>query len=160
MADEGVAGTLARDGTPPEGGVDVLLVEDNRTTAALLERLVSGLGSVEEVEVVHDGAQALDRLRDWGPDDPVDLVLLDLGLPRRTGHEVLRELRDGMDVEALPVVVVSSSGDPADVRRAYEEGANGYMQKPRGVEGLQELEEALESFWLGSAELPPFPGEA
>lgn len=136
--------------------MDILLVEDNATTATLLTRILEELDLVAEINVAPDGAQALDLL-EGTPEAPVDLVLLDLGLPRVDGHEVLDRLREEMGLEALPVVVVSSSGNPDDVRRAYESGANGYMQKPAGVEGLEDLREALESFWLGQAELPPDP---
>lgn len=153
----------ARPGRRDRAGATVLLVEDNSTTVTLFQRVLGEIDAVAAVEVANDGVEALELLE---PDDgepgepPVDLVLLDLGLPRKDGHEVLEALRDGMGLEALPVVVVSSSGNPEDVRRAYEAGANGYVQKPAGVEGLEELREAVEGFWLGAARLPTRVGGA
>lgn len=142
-----------RDRDGDEEGATVLVVEDNRTTITLLQRLLGRIDAVGRVETACDGVEALEVL-DGGGEPPADLVLLDLGLPRKDGHEVLETLRDDMGFDTLPVVVVSSSGNPEDVRRAYANGANGYIQKPSGVEGLEELREAVEGFWLGAAELP------
>lgn len=141
-------------------GATVLLVEDNPTTVALYQRVLGEIDGVGGVEVANDGVEALEVLEPDGGEPPVDLVLLDLGLPRKDGHEVLEALRGGMGLEALPVVVVSSSGNPEDVRRAYEAGANGYVQKPAGVEGLEELRDAIAGFWLGAARLPTRVGWA
>lgn len=150
----------ARPGRRDRAGATVLLVEDNLTTVALFKRVLGEIDAVAAVEVANDGVEALERLEPDDGEPPVDLVLLDLGLPRKDGHEVLEALRDGMGLEALPVVVVSSSGNPEDIRRAYEAGANGYVQKPAGVEGLEELREAVEGFWLGAARLPTRVGGA
>lgn len=132
----------------------VLVVEDNPTTVQLLRRVLEDLDGVEEILSASDGVEAIEMLEPGGSAPPVDLVLLDLGLPRKDGHEVLEELREDLGRRTLPVVVVSSSRNPDDVEEAYELGANGYIRKPTGVEGLRELAESLESFWLRSAVIP------
>lgn len=139
----------------------VLLVEDNPTSADLLRRFLADRDAVDEVDVASTGEEALSRVGD-GADPPglPDVVLLDLGLPGKTGHEVLEELRHERGLWGVPVVVVSSSGDPADVERAYELGANGYVRKPAGVEGIQDLARAIEAFWLEQALAPPDLGSA
>ena len=76
------------------------------------------------------------------------LVLLDLKLPRRNGHEVLRWIRTEAGMTELPVVVLTSSGETEDVRRAYALGANSYLKKPTAFEELQKLIETLDLYWL------------
>lgn len=135
-------------------GARLLVVEDNRTTAHLLRRVLEDVDGVDEIEVVRDGVAAIEALDPETGGPSPDLVLLDLGLPGRNGHEVLAAAREGLGLDSLPIVILSSSGDPEDVRRAYAAGANGYVQKPAGVEGLEVLREAVGGFWLGAAELP------
>lgn len=86
------------------------------------------------------------------------LMLLDLQLPRRSGHEVLEWLRaQTEEMRRLPVVVLTSSREPRDINRAYELGANSYLVKPVAFEALLELVRELEHYWLTLAERPEGP---
>ena len=82
------------------------------------------------------------------------IILLDLKLPRRSGHEVLAWLRARPDLPRIPVVILTSSGESADVRRAYELGANSYLVKPVAFEGLMEMVRTLGVYWMLLNEFP------
>jgi CheY-like chemotaxis protein len=85
-------------------------------------------------------------------------VLLDLKLPRKSGLEVLAWLRGHDTLRRLPVVVLTSSREAPDVRRAYDLGANSYLVKPVGFEALRQLVETLGLYWLTLNEPPDTEG--
>jgi len=114
--------------------------------------------------VASHGEEALDYLAggggfaDRGRHPFPALILLDLQLPRRSGHEVLEWLRGQEEgLRRLPVVVLTSSKEPRDVNRAYELGANSYLVKPVSFEALLELVKAVERYWLILTERPEAP---
>lgn len=109
------------------------------------------------MKIVTDGVEAFDFFKARGEhaDAPIpDLVLLDLGLPARSGEQVLQEMRADAELRGVPVVVLSGDDDPDTVRAAYRDGANAYVGKPDDYEGMVEIVEALSSFWLTVALLP------
>jgi DNA-binding response OmpR family regulator len=85
------------------------------------------------------------------------LVLLDLKLPRRSGLEVLEWIREREGLKRLPVVVLTSSKEVADVNRAYDLGANSYLVKPVSFNSLLELVKSLEVYWLILNQKPDIP---
>ena len=130
----------------------ILLVEDNAGDAQLM-RIAFGEALPEaRLSVIADGETALNTLREGGPPD---LVLLDLNLPRLSGHEVLAGLRDAEDpaLRRVPVVVLSSSQDASDVRRSYELGAS-HVVKPQDLDGLLAIAEAIARYWFATVTLP------
>ncbi|WP_290818006.1 response regulator [Halovivax sp.] len=142
------------------GGPHVLLVEDNPGDVRLVEEAFRDGETGARLHAVSDGRAALDVLRGRGEhaDAPrPDLVLLDLNLPRVNGEDVLAELKDDPDLRTVPVVVLTSSRDRADVVRAYERHANAYMTKPVDPAEFIESIRAVERFWLGIAEVPDRP---
>lgn len=142
-------------GPPPE----VLLVEDDPDDVLMMRLACAGL---MELKLASDGAQALDYLRGRPPFAGAArpaLVLLDWRLPRKSGEEVLRELRGDAALKLLPVLVLTTSRSEADVRAAYELGANAFLVKPTGLDRLKELAAAVAGFWLTHAVLPEREGE-
>jgi CheY-like chemotaxis protein len=133
---------------------NILLVEDDPNDVLLLERAFRRAGVAYPLSIVNDGDQALDFLLGSGKYQdrlkfPLpDLVLLDLKLPRRSGHEVLRWLRNQPGLRRLPVIVLTSSKESRDVSEAYDEGANSYLVKPPTVELLIQMVAQLERYWL------------
>jgi CheY-like chemotaxis protein len=130
----------------------ILLVEDNAGDAQLM-RIAFGEALPEaRLSVVSDGETALRTLLEGGPPD---LVLLDLNLPRLSGHEVLAGLRTAEDpaLRRVPVVVLSSSRAALDVRRSYELGAS-HVGKPQDMDGLLAIAEAIARYWFGTVTLP------
>ncbi len=132
----------------------ILLVEDNPGDAQLVRMALTEALPSARLSVAADGEAALARLRDEG--GPPDLMLLDLNLPRLSGHEVLAAVREDEDpaVRRLPVVVLSSSDAEADVRRSYELGASSHVAKPADVDQLFALIETLTRYWFGAVTLP------
>lgn len=137
----------------------ILLVEDSAADIALIEEFIEELRLPAELHVVRDGEPALRFLRrqgEYAEAPRPDLVLLDLNLPSYGGMEVLRDLRHDPDedLRVMPVLVLTTSGAPADVRDAYLRAANAYLTKPVDPDELREVMESIGSFWMGSARLP------
>jgi CheY-like chemotaxis protein len=132
----------------------ILLVEDNPAHAALVIRSLQRDRSDHNLIAVDDGDAALDYLRGRGAYADHDaahkplLVLLDLRLPRRDGLEVLAEIKNDPKLEDVPVVVLTTSGADADVRRAYQLGANSYLVKPTAFARLGDLLTDVSTYWL------------
>lgn len=120
----------------PAQSTEVLLVEDNPHDAELTMIALRKKGVDGNVFLVRDGAEALDFLFARGAFEgartitPLKLVLLDLKLPKLNGFEVLEAIRKHADFAVMPVVIHSSSAVEADIKRAYELGANSYIVKP------------------------------
>lgn len=123
----------------------VLVVEDEPADVALLQLAFEQCAQFHDVDVVNNGEQALSWLRNQATYP--EWILLDLNLPRMGGKEVLRALRKDPRLEALPVVVFSSSVNLQDVTECYELGANCYVEKPYEFSKLVELLDHLGRFW-------------
>jgi len=141
-------------------GVTVLHVDDDPNDTALLEAARRKADIEFRLENVSDGDQAMAYLNGSGPyanrtSHPwPTLVLLDLKMPRATGFEILRWIRNRPDCKELPVVVLSGSELQEDIRQAYLMGANSYLVKPLGFEALVQLVRNITSVWLA-----PRPGK-
>jgi CheY-like chemotaxis protein len=141
----------------------ILLVEDNPDDVLLIKRAFKKAGLGHSLQVATHGEEAVDYLAGGGGFADRDkhpfpaLVLLDLQLPRRSGHEVLAWLRDQEDLRRLPVVVLTSSREPSDINRAYDLGANSYHVKPVSFDALLEMVQVVERYWLALAERPEAP---
>ncbi len=83
-----------------------------------------------------------------------DLILLDLNLPGRNGHEVLEDIRADAALGSIPVVILSTSGAERDVKKAYALGASSYVSKPMDVEAFTAAIHSIQDFWFGTAKLP------
>jgi DNA-binding response OmpR family regulator len=133
----------------------ILLVEDSVADVELTLEALEDAKIANEVTVVRDGAAALTHLRTTatGPARP-DLVILDLNLPRMSGHEVLAAMRADDDLRRMPVAILTTSSAEADVVRTYDLGANCYLTKPVDVDQFVHVVRSIEDFWLGLVRLP------
>ena len=122
----------------------VLLVEDDPNQVLFLKRSFAKLHIANPLKVVTNGEAALLYLADASNPRPA-LVLLDLIVPRIRGFKVLEWMRSKNDLKDIPVVVMTTSIEPADRRRADELGVLAYLCKPVFPEGLQELLETVPS---------------
>jgi CheY-like chemotaxis protein len=137
----------------------VLLVEDSENDVEMTLEAFSEYHLANQVDVVSDGEQALDYLfcrnayqgRTGGP--PV-VVLLDIKLPKLTGIEVLRGIRNDPRYAKLPVVMLTSSREEPDLRRSYELGCNAYVVKPVDFVQFSEAMKVLGCFWAVLNEPP------
>ncbi|MBI3546053.1 MAG: response regulator [Gammaproteobacteria bacterium] len=138
----------------------VLLVEDDPNDVLLVQRAFRKAGVVASMSVVNDGQAALDYLNgrgvyaDRGVYPLPALMLLDLKLPRKSGHEVLEWMRAQPALKRVPVVMLTSSKESADINRAYDLGANSYLVKPVAFNDLLSLVKTLDLYWLMLNESP------
>lgn len=135
----------------------VLIVEDNAGDVGLLKEAFREVETPHSIFVANDGLDALDFVhkRHNHPDKPTpDVVLLDINLPRLTGHEVLREIKTHPVLRSVVVLMLSSSAEHRDVIDAYDAQANGYLRKPFEVEDYFRLARAIEKFWFRTALIP------
>lgn len=139
----------------------LLLVEDNPQDELFTLRALRRAGLDNRMDVARDGQQALDYLfregefsHREGPDLPA-VVMLDIGLPRLNGLEVLVRLRADVRTALLPVVMFTSSDDERDRLRSYENGANGFVRKPVDFDAFAERVARLGMYWLAVNEPPP-----
>ncbi len=117
----------------------ILLVEDNPGDAGLAEEMLQDTGIPMDIDIVNDGDQAIQTLRQAMTDHSLpDLVLLDLNLPKKNGHEVLEFIREHERIADTFVVVYTGSSSPEDMLRARENNANGYLLKPIGTDEMEE----------------------
>jgi CheY-like chemotaxis protein len=134
--------------------IDILLVEDNPQDAELTLRALRKRNLANHVTWAKDGAEALELI--FGPsEDPTaplacfpQLILLDLKLPKVDGHEVLRRLKSDPRTRAIPVVMLTSSREEADVERSYKMGVNSYIVKPVEFEAFVEAVTQVGMYWV------------
>jgi CheY-like chemotaxis protein len=138
----------------------ILLVEDNPKDVFLVQRALRKAEILTPLQVVSDGDAALQYLLGEAPYSdraahplPV-VVLLDLKLPRRSGAEVLTWIRQQPPLRRLPVVVLTSSREYADINRIYDLGANAYIVKPTDFEQLVNVLKTLNLHWITYNEKP------
>jgi two-component system response regulator len=143
--------------------IEILLVEDNAADVELTMRALRHDKLARRIQVVRDGEEALDCLFCRGAygargfDRPPSLVLLDLKLPKLSGHEVLREIKSDPRTKAIPVVVMTSSVEERDLAQSYRLGVNSYVQKSVDFRLFEERVKQLGLYWLHVNEAPP-PG--
>jgi chemotaxis family two-component system response regulator Rcp1 len=138
--------------------VDILLVEDNPGDVRLAKEALKESKIDNTVYVVEDGIEALAFLRREGGHEKAprpDLVLLDLNLPKKSGREVLAEVKADPSLRRIPIVVMTVSRDEEDVLRAYNLHANCYITKPIDFGQFIRITQSIEDFWFRIVKLPP-----
>ncbi len=130
----------------------VLMADDDPDDCLLTEGAFRRSEALGKLGCVRDGDELLRAMR-AGASRPV-LVLLDLNMPRKGGFEVLQEIRLDPLLRDIPVVILSTSRDPADVLRAYKLGANSYITKPSDLKGYDNMVHALNQYWFDTVTLP------
>jgi len=135
----------------------ILLVEDDPADVELTQYTIAKSKVLIDLRVVGDGAEALAFLRREGryTEAPrVDLILLDLNMPRMDGRTFLATMRADGNLKAIPVVVLTTSQTDEDIHRSYHLGANCYITKPVGLAEFTKVVEAIEDFWFTIVRLP------
>lgn len=138
----------------------ILLVEDNPQDEMLILRSLKKINLANQVDVARDGQQAVDYLFGEGEfsnratSQMPAVVLLDIGLPRLSGLEVLARLRGDSRTNLLPVVILTSSDEERDRLISYEIGANSFVRKPLDFAEFAETVARLGVYWLATNEPP------
>jgi len=138
--------------------IDILLVEDSRDDILIAEEALKKSESIDKkLHVVHDGVEALRFLRGEGKYAQAPrphLILLDLNLPRKSGMEVLEEIKRDEALMTIPVIVFSTSRDEEDVVNSYRLHANCYISKPFDFSRFVEVIRSIDQFWFSMVTLP------
>lgn len=138
--------------------IEVLLVEDNPGDIRLISEALKDAKLHVHITAVHDGVEALALLRREGNHSIAalpDLILLDLNLPRMSGHEVLAAIKEDEVLRRIPVVIVSSSRADRDIAKSYDLHANCFVTKPVDLEQFFNVVQAIREFWFVVVKLPP-----
>lgn len=137
--------------------IEILMVEDSPTDVFITREAIKTSKLANELHVVDDGVEAMAFLRRQGQYNSAprpDLVLLDLNLPRKSGREVLEEIKSDEQLKIIPVVILTSSKTEEDVLRAYGLHANAYITKPVDFTSFVELVKTINHFWFTVVTLP------
>lgn len=138
--------------------VDILLVEDNEGDILLTTEAFEDSRLLNKMEVVRDGKQALDYLYGKAPyqDKPKPrLILLDINLPRKNGHEVLQTIKADPQLRSIPVIMLATSSAEKDISLSYQYHANCYISKPVEIDSFLQAIRTIHDFWLNVVALPP-----
>lgn len=144
-----------------EEEIEILLVEDDPQDVRLTLRELQRENLRNRIIVARDGEEALDFLFCTGVyhersiHNPPKLVLLNLKLPKLGGLDVLREIKSRPETRAIPVVVMTSSGEERDVVESYRLGVNSYIQKPMDFDQFRATVKTLGLYWTVVNRLPP-----
>lgn len=142
--------------TAADARARVLFVENDPDDAQLVRDAFDAVPTETTVDVVADGAGALEFLQQrTGGSAPVpDLVLLDIELPEEDGFEVLERIRNDQSLVHIPVLVLASPDATSDVHESYERAANAHLTKPTDSDGFEAMASAIEKFWFERVSLP------
>lgn len=138
--------------------VEILLVEDNPGDVRLTQEALNDSKLRNNLSVVRDGVEAIEFIRRQGKykDAPYpDLILLDLNLPRKSGREVLEEIKNDDSLKRIPIVVLTTSDDEKDILSSYNLHANCYITKPVDLNHFITIVKTIEGFWFQIVKLPP-----
>lgn len=149
------------EGDPERRPARILLVEDNPADVRLTREMLRESKVRNDLMVAHNAEEA-ERILGMGDgtpsDERPDLVLLDLNLPGKSGHELLEEMKADPDLRRIPVVILTSSEAEEDIEKSYDRYANAYVTKPVDLSELSKVVRAIDSFWFEVVRLPPEVG--
>jgi len=137
--------------------IQILLVEDDPGDVLITREAFAENKVRNELSVVSDGESAIAFLRREGDFAAVprpDLILLDLNLPRKDGHEVLAEIKSDVDLQRIPVVILTTSRAEEDILRSYDLHANAYVTKPVDFERFLAVVRQIDDFFVTVVRLP------
>jgi CheY-like chemotaxis protein len=143
--------------------ISVLLVEDDPGDVLLIREAFAEQKVGNVLSVVSDGVEAMKFVRcedEYADRERPDLVLLDLNLPRKSGAEVLAEIKSDPELSTIPVIVLTTSSSQEDIMGSYRMHANAYITKPVDFERFREIVHQIDDFFIGIVKLPPRPDQA
>jgi len=137
--------------------IEILLVEDNPGDVRLTREALRDGKIYNNLCVARDGVEAMAFLRRTGQYTRAprpDLILLDLNLPRKDGHEVLAEVKTDENLRRIPVVILTTSQAEEDIIKTYDLHVNCYITKPVDLDQFVKIVKSIEDFWLTIVRLP------
>ncbi len=137
--------------------IHILLVEDNEGDILLTTEALESAKLFIKLSVVKDGKQAIDFLTNaegYSNATQPDMLLLDINLPKRNGHQVLKFIKENEVLKHIPVIMLTTSSSPADIELAYKNHVNCFVTKPVEAHSFLEVIATIENFWLSIVKLP------
>lgn len=137
--------------------IDILVVDDDDADALMISEALAATEPPAAVSRVVDGQEALDYLHRVGRFADAhrpDLILLDLNMPRMDGRETLSAIKNDDELKAIPVVILTTSGETPDIVASYQHRANAYVTKPFGVDDFEAAVQQIDRFFREVAKLP------
>ncbi|HMO63277.1 MAG TPA: response regulator [Ferruginibacter sp.] len=137
--------------------VNILLVEDSEGDILLTTEALEGSSLINSLNVVKNGKDALDYLHKKGNYTSVtipDLILLDINLPMKNGHEVLAGVKQSEQLKHIPVIILTTSSSEKDIHQSYKHYANCYITKPVEAGDYTHVINSIERFWFSLVKLP------
>jgi two-component system, response regulator len=133
--------------------VEVLLVDDSQADVKLTLHAIEYQNLPHRFRILRDGEEALNYLFS-STVATLKLILLDLKLPKVNGLEVLKAVKSDPNLRAVPVVILTSSGQESDIRSSYRLGANSYIQKPVDFDDFRAAVQQVRTYWLELNKVP------
>jgi len=140
-----------------DGLINILIVDDSADDVEFTLAALQGTKLANAVNVVSDGVEAMEYLRNQGKyanAQKPSLILLDLNMPRKDGREVLSEMTADKELRHIPVVILTTSQAEEDIVRSYDLHANCYISKPVDLQALAKIVRSIDEFWFGVVKLP------
>ncbi len=137
--------------------IKILLVEDNPGDVLLTTLAMNESKMKIIIDNVTDGEQAVEYLKKegkYGDATRPDLILLDLNLPKKSGFEVLKEIKEDEELRRIPIAVLTMSRAEEDILRSYNLHANCFISKPIDFEQFSKVVKSIEDFWFTIVKLP------
>ncbi len=137
--------------------IHILLVEDNEGDVLLTKEAFEEAKLLTRLSVVRDGKEAIDFLTnqgDFAEAEVPDLLLLDVNLPKKNGHEVLQFVKEHEKLKSIPVIMFTTSSSETDINLSYQNHANCYITKPVDVNDFLSVVTRIENFWISIVNLP------
>lgn len=138
---------------------NILLVEDNPDHVELIMEALQNGGLINQIEVVHDGEEALNYIYHRGnylttePPKP-DFILLDIKLPKKDGFEVLREVKKDRRMKTIPIILLTTSSSESEIEKGYKLGANSFVTKPLNFKEFTHKVKNIQTYWIWTNTLP------
>lgn len=144
----------------PTHAINILLADDDPEDRMLAQDALRESRILNELHMVSDGEELMEYLRGEGryrdnPQPRPGVILLDLNMPRMTGHEALAEIRKDAKLRQIPIVALTTSQDQMDIFKSYDLGVNSYVTKPVSFDGLVSVMKTLDRYWFQLVDLPP-----
>jgi len=137
--------------------IHILIVEDNEGDILLIKEAFEEAKLVNDISIVRDGEKAihfLEKKGEYGDVKLPDLIILDVNLPRKNGHEVLEFIKTNDHLMLIPVIMLTTSSSENDIIKSYKNHANCYITKPVEVDDFMEAVLDIEEFWISLVKLP------
>ncbi len=137
--------------------IKVLLIEDNPADIFMFKRCVNLTAHTATVQVLQTGQEVqyrLEELRKGVGDPPPDIIFLDLNLPGRSGHEILTDIKSNEALRHIPIIILTTSSRPDDIKKTYFHFANSFLTKPLDPTSYEKAIDGVLTYWFSTTKMP------